>query len=151
MASLQHSSYEPYRSVREPDFEDAETLLTTSPDRHIDSITKEKVHVKFAKWSNNHLRTALRFLALLIAMSVVGIQAHTAFIWMDTRHETYYNSSTGFRTNSWAIIEGWPTWLMLGVAAFGTLVQALALTSLCSCVRPQMRLALKSILPISVR
>lgn len=125
--------------MREPDFEDGEKLLAISPDHQITAKTRKQVHHKAVKWSNDYVRTALRVLALLIAVSVLGIQAHTAFTWMDTRNETYYNSSTGFRTRSWAIIEGWPTWLMLGVAAFGTLVQALALTSLCSCVSPQKR------------
>lgn len=134
MASPPNLAYEPYRHIGNEDSEHAEKLLAPGPDERSQPTPRPIKLSKPRSALNSHVRTSLRALALLIAASVLGIQIYTTFVWMDTRHDTYYNSKTGFRTRSWAVVTSWPTYVMLGVGAFATLVQLLALTSLCSCV-----------------
>lgn len=128
------SSYEPFRNTGRG-YSDAETLIRPEAD--------EKIYSKARKASASSkpiprvsgIRTTLRALGLTIALTVLAIQIHTVYVWLDTRHDTYHNTSTGLRTRSWAAVDSWPAYLMLSAGAFGTLIELLALTSLCSCVR----------------
>jgi hypothetical protein len=136
MAFQPGNSYEPYRHVGDDDSEHAEKLLAPGPAERSYDAGNGPLHTvnKPRTAPHAHVRTVLRSLALLVAVSVLGIQAYTAFVWLDTKHDTYYNPATRLQTRSWASLNISPTYLMLGVGAFATLVHLLALTSLCSCV-----------------
>lgn len=81
------------------------------------------------------IRTVLRGLSLVLAITVVGIQAYSAYIWLKTRHEAKKNQTTGLQTNIWAFIDPWPTWVMLGAAGAAVVVHLIAFGSFCGCVR----------------
>lgn len=134
MSLQRDSSYEPFRHTGR-EYSDSETLIKPEADEKTYS-TARKAHASSKRGPGvSMLRTALRALGLAISLSVLGIQIHTVYVWLDTRYDTYRNTTTGLRTRSWAPVDSWPAYLMLAVGAFGSLIELLALTSLCSFVR----------------
>ena len=134
MASGRNSSYEPYRQVGR-DGDDSDALLRPGPEEKPLHTARQANPSRLPRAPpTSGIRTTLRAFGLAIAVSVLGIQVYTIYVWLDTRHDTYHNTTTGLRTRSWPPVDSWPAYLMLSVGAFGTVVELLALTSLCSCV-----------------
>lgn len=79
-------------------------------------------------------RTFFRVLSLVLAITIIGIQAYSVYMWLKTRNKSTKNQTTGFQTKIWAIIDPWPTWVMLGVAVAAVVVHFIAFGSLCGCV-----------------
>ncbi|KAK5051948.1 hypothetical protein LTR84_002751 [Exophiala bonariae] len=134
MSSQRDSSYEPFRHTGR-DYADAETLIRPEADgeKLFPTAPRKTKAPPKPRPGISGVRTALRALGLAIALSVPSIQIRTVYVWLDTRSDTYHNTTTGIRTRSWAPVDSWPAYLMLAVGAFGSLVELLALTSLCSC------------------
>ncbi|KAK5056704.1 hypothetical protein LTR84_012236 [Exophiala bonariae] len=134
------SSYEPFRSRSqgtEDIKEDSEKLIEPEPQRETTSLTLPRLQspssgrAKHAK----HARVGLRVVALAIAVTVLGIQVHSAQIWLSTRDRVVFNRTTKLDTHSWAVIDMWPTWTMIAAAGLATSIQLSALTShLCICL-----------------
>jgi hypothetical protein len=142
--------YEPFRHSRS-DFDadahmhpsaDDETLLKLEDyARQHHALNQPRSHS--ARRANDHTRhapfqaarTILRILSLFIAITILGIQAYSMYTWLKTRNQTARNSTTGLQTKIWAVIDPWPTWVMLGAAVAASVVHLIAFGSLCGCVR----------------
>jgi hypothetical protein len=143
------SSYEPFRHAR--DNHDA--------DRHVDAAADDETLLKQEDYARQQpalnqprgqggrrdsdraprarfqaTRTVFRVLSLVLAITILGIQAYSMYIWLKTRHQSTRNQTTGFQTKIWAVIDTWPTWVMLGAAVAAVVVHFIAFGSLCGCV-----------------
>ena len=135
------SSYEPFRHHphREGEVdEDSEKLIAPdAQERNASKILHQRHKPAFGKATRGkHARIGLRIVALVFAITILGVQAHSAYVWLSTRNQYLFNNTTKLNTRSWAIINGWPTWVMIAAAVVATVIQISALTShLCTCVR----------------
>lgn len=81
------------------------------------------------------MRVGLRIVALIVSVTVLGVQVYSAYIWLSTRDRIVFNRATKLNTRSWAVIDTWPTWVMIAAAGVATMIQLSALIShLCVCV-----------------
>lgn len=112
---------------------DEHTLLQQ---QHVHQQNHHDRHNRTPRTRFQPLRTVLRVPSLVIAITIFALQVYSAYIWLKTRHDTAKNSTTGFQTRIWAVIDAWPTWTMLGVAALATVIHLLAFGSFCGCVYP---------------
>ncbi|KAK6537862.1 hypothetical protein TWF694_010762 [Orbilia ellipsospora] len=78
-----------------------------------------------------HIRTTLRALVLILAATIVAIQAHATVVWLSTRNEMVHDSGTGWKMMQWAVLDISPTYTMLGISAGAVILQIIALISLC--------------------
>ncbi|OAP55712.1 hypothetical protein AYL99_09864 [Fonsecaea erecta] len=142
------SSYEPFRHAQdnyEADKQidasaDDETLLkrekdsrqlgsSSLPGRDAGGFGKKRApHARFQP-----ARTVLRILSLVLAISVLGIQAYSVYIWLKTREQRTQNTKTRIQTRIWAFLDPWPTWVMLGAAVVAIVTHLTAFGSLCGC------------------
>ncbi|KEF52006.1 uncharacterized protein A1O9_11996 [Exophiala aquamarina CBS 119918] len=134
------SSYEPFRShpQRDGDVDEASEKLI-APDAHernANNIRLQRDKPAHGKATRGkHARVGLRVIALIIAITILGVQVHSASVWLSTRNQYFFNNTTKLNTRSWAIIDGWPTWVMIAAAVVATVIQLSALTShLCVCL-----------------
>jgi hypothetical protein len=144
MSSRDSVSYEPFRSHGGPegshtiDDTDTEKLIGPEPNERSFKLKPPIRHNKPSPSQPSRTRTiriGLRVVALLFAISILGIQAWSAYKWVSTRNEFVFNPKTRLNTRAWAITDGWPTWTVIGAAVIATVIQLSALTShLCVCV-----------------
>lgn len=135
------SSYEPFRHARDngdadrhmdPSADD-ETLLKqhalNQPRSQGGRLNNDRAPARFQT-----PRTVFRVLSLVLAITILGIQVHSVYVWLKTRPQSTRNQTTGFQTRIWAVIDSWPSWVMLGVAVAAVVVHFIAFGSLCGCV-----------------
>jgi hypothetical protein len=129
MLTQEASSYERFRG-NTPE-EDTEKLIAhKGGSKHVQYKKAPK-----QRRSTQHVRTSFRVLAFVLAVTIIGVQAYSAYTWLSTRGQYVYNPTTKFNTRAWAIIDGSPTWTMLAAAVVATIIQLSALIShLCVCV-----------------
>ncbi|KAJ9614015.1 hypothetical protein H2200_002151 [Cladophialophora chaetospira] len=135
------SSYEPFRNHpnRDGDYGDAAEKLI-APGAHERNNSRSYLPERHKTGPGKatrgkHARVGLRVIALIFAITILGVQAHSAYVWLSTRNNTHFNPTTKLNTRSWAIIDGWPTWVMIAAAVVATVIQLSALTShLCVCL-----------------
>ncbi|OAL17790.1 hypothetical protein AYO22_11318 [Fonsecaea multimorphosa] len=138
MDSHPSSAYEPYRHAADADkaernldpADDAQTLLGQQQ-------RSQKARPLKGRASHDPLqlvRGILRASALILAITILAFQGYSAYTWLNTRHQSSKNVRTGLQTASWAVLDMWPTWTILSVAALATVVYMLAFGSLCGCV-----------------
>ena len=131
----QTQSYESYRLPQQS--LGSRSLKSTSPTLNPQRRTGQSVsRPQTTPSAPSRLRILVRVIALLLAISILVIQAHSAHMWLTTRHDSKLNAKTGVRTLLWAKLDMWPTWIMLGAAVIATSVHLIALGSRC-CVRIQ--------------
>lgn len=130
------SSYEPYnpRRVQELDEDHAEKpLIRDSGDQRFGMQPSPRSRSPRASFK--HFRMASRVVALLCALIILAMQAHSGYIWLSTRHNYIHNARTGLRTREWATLDIWTTWVMLLAAVIASVIHLIALITHCSCVR----------------
>ncbi|KIW22955.1 hypothetical protein, variant [Cladophialophora immunda] len=148
------SSYEPFRHAR--DGYDADRHMDAAADD--ETLLKQEDHARQQHAMNQPrsqggrlnneraprarfqtIRTVFRVLSLVLAITILGIQAYSIYVWLKTRRQSTRNQTTGFQTMIWAIIDPWPTWVMLGAAVAAVVVHFIAFGSLCGCCQSARR------------
>lgn len=133
------SSYEPFRKSN-PDGtayeEDTERLIARgSHNGGSEYSLRGKTQRK--RQATQRIRISFRAVALILAITILGIQAYSIYTWLSTRGQYFYNPATQINTRAWAIIDGRPAWIMMAAAVVAAVIQLSALTShLCVCVSP---------------
>jgi hypothetical protein len=147
------SSYEPFRHTATQDNYEADRQMAPSGDEETLLKREDYAHPQHALdvprgrggvvGHDHHapphrrfqaIRTVFRVLSLVLAITVVGIQAYSSYVWLKTRHDATRNRVTGFQTKIWAFIDPWPTWVMLGAGVAAVVVHFIAFGSFCGCV-----------------
>ncbi|OAL42863.1 hypothetical protein IQ07DRAFT_650622 [Pyrenochaeta sp. DS3sAY3a] len=131
------SSYEPFRE-RDPDGtayqEDTERLIARGS-HNGGSEYSPRGKVQRKRQTTQRVRISFRVVALILAMTILGVQAYSIYTWLSTRGQYFYNPATRINTRAWAIIDGRPAWIMMAAAVVATVIQLSALTShLCVCL-----------------
>lgn len=134
MASRPSSAYEPYKHEQVPEPYDPERPLVPDGASKAVRQTPARERRSSRRATTNYTRIALRALAFAFAISIVGVQAHALYVYLDTRTDTAVNRVTNLNTELWAFLDVWPNWAILGTAILATLIQIVALGTLCSCV-----------------
>lgn len=128
------SAYEPFSSTHESYSEPAAQKAF-----HSDKRTTRNALQKEGRASRavpNSARIALRVVALVLALSVIGVQAHAAIEWNRTRDQMVQDPSNGFRSRAWpAETDLWPTWTNIIAGGIAAIVHISALVTLCGGVR----------------
>ncbi|KIV92140.1 hypothetical protein PV10_06602 [Exophiala mesophila] len=132
MASRPSSAYEPFTHSQVPEPYDPEKpLVPQGPSESPRQKPTRERRVRRA--TTNYTRIVLRALAFAFAVSIIGIQAHTLYVYLDTRNDTAINRVTNLKTELWAFLDVWPNWAIMGTAILATLIQVVAIGTLCSC------------------
>ncbi|KAK6359339.1 hypothetical protein TWF696_000500 [Orbilia brochopaga] len=137
------SAYEPFRHAKIGSADDEKPLVppaapSTASHSQQHAALPRGVNGRHAKNGGggalDKFRTALRVLVLIIAATIVGLQAHALAVWKDTRDDVVDQRPDGgqWRMQSWAVMDFTPTWTTLGVAAASVVVQTIALISICT-------------------
>ncbi|KAJ9608776.1 hypothetical protein H2200_006547 [Cladophialophora chaetospira] len=134
MDRRQSAGYEPYRhrDFQEPD--DAEKPLVPETDNHM-PVHQQQPRNLSSRAARNPIRVGLRILALIITVTILAMQAHSTYVWLQTRRNTQLNSTTHLHTRVWAVLDIWPTWTMLGVSLLAVMVHLVSFLALCACCR----------------
>ncbi|KAF4986253.1 hypothetical protein FDECE_16046 [Fusarium decemcellulare] len=81
------------------------------------------------------VRLGLRALIFLLDLSILALLAHGVGIWQKT-HNSLDRNEDGWVRTRWPTIQMLSTWIMLGVAAFASFVQFVALVTRLAFFRP---------------
>jgi hypothetical protein len=139
MSPGEASSYEPYRK-HSPGGplagEDSEKLIVPEPHEGGSQYFQRSNGKGLRQRRDTRtVRISFRAVAFVLAVTILGVQAYCAYTWLSTRGQYFYNPTTQLNTRAWAIIDGWPTWIMMAAAVVAIIIQLSALTShLCVCV-----------------
>lgn len=106
---------------------------------HTEKLNQQRIATRNAKQKEGRskrilesVRVVLRLLALAFAASVIGVQAHIARVWDQSKNETVQNSQTGFRMRAWAAqMDLWPTWVNIGAGVIASVIHISSLLTLC--------------------
>ncbi|KAL6806404.1 hypothetical protein GGI42DRAFT_352221 [Trichoderma sp. SZMC 28013] len=110
---------------------------------HAEKLNQQRIATRNAKQKEGRskrisesVRVVLRLLALAFAASVIGVQAHVARVWDQSKNETVQNSQTGFRMRAWAAqMDLWPTWVNIGAGVIASVIHISSLLTLCGGLR----------------
>jgi hypothetical protein len=137
MSTQEASAYEPFRNNRHAGAatgEDTEKLIQGEPREAGPEYSTRRKEPK-QSGTIQRVRISFRVIAFILAVTILGVQAWSAYKWLSTRNQWVYNPKTKLNTRAWAIIDGWPTWVMMAAAVVAMVIQMTALTShLCVCV-----------------